>query len=156
MSLGTATYEEVWIPRVMIRRRSSDGPLASTFVGVIEPYEGASEVRSIRRLDLTTDSGELYPDACVAIEVKLKDGRTDLVVAADVENPRGLRPSLESASALFQAEWGLRLEGELCVVRRDPSGEVTGAALWKGRHVSAAEAVLDLARQTEFMEVEFS
>ena len=156
VSLGTATYEEAWIPRIMIRRQSSDGPLASTFVGVIESYEGSSAIESVRRLELSTDLGELYPDTCVAVEVALKDGRTDLIVAADVENPQSLEPSLARAGALLQVDWGLRLEGELCVVRRDPSGEVTSGVIWKGRHLSVGEAVLDLARPTEFIEVEFN
>jgi hypothetical protein len=152
VALGLTSYEEAWIPRIMVRRRSSEGPLASTFVGVIEPYEDASEVKAIRRLSLTTESGEPFPDACVAVEVALKDGRTDLIVAADTENPQGLTPSMAGSSALVQADWGLRLEGELCVVRRSPSGEVTGAALWNGSGLRVGEAALELGEETEFVE----
>src|SRR5262249_46543717 len=34
-----ATNEAAWVPRVLVRRRAEKGPLASTFVGIIEPYE---------------------------------------------------------------------------------------------------------------------
>ena len=46
--------EEVWIPRVMVRRHNAENaeiaPLASTFVSVIEPYEKTSKIAAIRRM----------------------------------------------------------------------------------------------------------
>jgi hypothetical protein len=156
VAMSTASNEEVWIPRTMVRRQSAEGPLASTFVGVIEPYEGASEIASVRRLSLETDSGEAYPDTCVAVQVELTDGRTDLIVAADVENPQGLEPCLTTAGVLVQPDWDLRLEGELCVIRRDASGEVTGVALWNGKCVKIGDAVLELAEHTAFVEAVLS
>ena len=44
-------YEEVWIPCVMVRCQlgaNGRSPLQSTFVGVIEPYEGRSNIAHIR------------------------------------------------------------------------------------------------------------
>ena len=156
VAMSTASNEEAWIPRTMVRRQSADAPLASTFVGVIEPCEGASEIASIRRLDLTTESGEAFPDTCVAVEVKLKDGRTDLIMAADIENPQELKPNLGDAGTLVQPDWDCRLEGEVCVVRRDASGEVASAAIWNGQRLNVGETVLEVEEGTGFVEAAYN
>ena len=49
-----SSTKEAWIPRLMIRRRAKGGgPLASTFVGLIEPHGGESVIRDARRLSLS-------------------------------------------------------------------------------------------------------
>ena len=40
---GTA---DAWIPSVLVRRRTEEPPLASTFAGVLEPYEGKPKVQA--------------------------------------------------------------------------------------------------------------
>ncbi|MBL8228217.1 MAG: heparinase II/III family protein [Bryobacterales bacterium] len=62
-----SSTEEFWIPTVMVRRRAAQGPLASTFVSVMEPYEGTSRIKAIRRLK--------HED--VAVEVELISGAVD-------------------------------------------------------------------------------
>lgn len=57
--------EEAWIPRVMVRRRVQDTTLSSTFVAVLEPYEGQSRIARILRTG----------PAC--IEVTACNGRCD-------------------------------------------------------------------------------
>ena len=81
---GTA---EAWIPRVIVRRRTDQPPLASTFVSVIEPYEKQPLITQIRRLELATDEGQPCPDSDVALELRLADGRRDVWVAINAENP---------------------------------------------------------------------
>ena len=73
--------DEAWIPRLMVRRQSSEAPLVSTFVSVIEPYEGTSKIASVRRVPLKA------PDTYVGLEVTLADGRRDLIYSADVQRP---------------------------------------------------------------------
>jgi hypothetical protein len=152
---GYNENEEVWIPRVMTRRRASAGPLASTFVSVIEPYEKAPGIARLRRLPLETPDGTAFPNSNVAVEAQLADGRRDLFVTADVENPNGLKPSQASGDPLVQKEWNLRLDGEMCWARRDAGGVVKRLALCRGRSVTVGGVALTLKPGTAFVEIAF-
>jgi len=152
---GYSANDEAWIPLVMVRRQGQ-APLASTFVTLIEPYDEASNISGIRRLPLETTKGERFPDPNVAVEVALADGRRDLIVAADVENPLGMIPSRAQHRVLVQREWGLRLDGELAVVRWDQSAKVQRIVLCKGSSLSVGDIVLKLKSDTDFIEVAFS
>ncbi len=151
VSLSSQSFEHAWVPRLMVRRKAKDAPLSSAFVGVIEPYTGASNIAQVRRLLLETAEGAPYPDADVAVEVELTDGRRDLFVAADMENPAG--PS--RAGGLVQKDRGLRLDGDLCWVRQDGSGEVRRVALCRGRAVCAGDVEVTLKGETSFIEIGF-
>jgi len=74
-----------WIPRIMVRRKSDKAPLASNFIAIIEPYDNKSNIRQVHRLSLQGPDGLEWPDAHVAVEVQLADGRKDLFIAADDE-----------------------------------------------------------------------
>lgn len=149
------TNQEAWIPRIMVRRQANEGPLASTFVSVIEPYEGTSSIAQIRRLTLETNDGQMYPEPNVAIEIQLDDGFCDLFVAVDVENPLSLSPSIAENRVAGVKEWGLGLDGESCMVRRDKAGEVRRIAICKGSLVTVGGDVVKLEGETDFMEVDF-
>ena len=146
---------ETWVPRIMIRRQADAAPLASTFVGVIEPYGKRSSIAKVQRLPLETASGRAYPDTNAAVEVTLADGRRDLVVAADVENPRKLTPSRAADGALVQKDWQLRLDGELCMVRRNAAGKVSRIVLCRGKSLGVGKISLTLKDGAEFVEVRF-
>lgn len=140
-----SSSETAWIPRVMVRRRAEEPPLASTFVSVIEPYEGASSISGIRRLPLETPDHSAYPGPNVAIEVQLADGRRDLFVSGDVENPRGLTPAIgRDSAALHQPDLGLTLDGEWCFARLDPRGGIERLALSRARSVQIADVRVEL------------
>ena len=62
-SRGYDDVAETWIPTVMVRRQTDAGPLASTFVAIIEPYEGRPLIQSVRRLPLRDAAGAELPDA---------------------------------------------------------------------------------------------
>lgn len=124
---------EAWVPRLIVRRRGEE-PLASTFVGVLEPYEGKSSINSISRLSLETESGVVLGDEHVAVEVVLGDGRRDLIVALDVEH---------APEVAICPEWDLLLEGELCWVRVDVRGVVERVVL-SGRNVCVGGVDVDL------------
>jgi len=117
--------EEAWIPRVKVRRSDPRGDLESTFVAVIEPYGTASNIGQIRRLPVTDAAGVGVSDLFAAIEIHLRDGRHDLIVSSFGE-PGGEAPTLTVP------EWDLETDAELCMVRRDSSGEVTRAVIGKG------------------------
>ncbi|MBM3475807.1 MAG: hypothetical protein FJX75_21275 [Armatimonadetes bacterium] len=110
---------ETWIPRLMVRRRAAQAPLQSTFVAVIEPYEGTPCIAGVRRLRLLDEMGAEYPDPNVAIEVTLADGRRDLFVTMDVENPLGLRPA---GGAIVQPYWWEQMQGDTWWLRKAADG----------------------------------
>ena len=142
--------DEVWLPRVMVRRQAEKAPL-STFVGVFEPYEGKPAIASIRRLSLQTPRGIPCRDGDVAVEIALAGGGKDLLIAADAERRlRGATP------ALVQKEWNVRLDGELCWIRRGRDGKVKQVALCRGKSVSVAGTVLKPAREAGFIEVRYT
>ncbi len=142
-----------WIPRVMVRRQTEEDTLASTFVAIIEPYEGRSNIARIQRLPLEAPDGTAYPEPNVAVEVELADGRRDLFVAVDVENPLGLSPSKTENGSVIQREWGLQLDGDLCLVRLDNAGEVKRIALCQGKSISVGRTVLKLKGYVDFIEI---
>jgi hypothetical protein len=74
------------------------------------------------------------PDGNVALRVDLADGRTDLVVALDAENPLNLRPSRADGSVHVPA-WGLVTDAELCLVRLHAAGQVEHEAQCGGAFV---------------------
>lgn len=147
--------EEAWIPTLVVRRRSTGDALSSTFISIIEPYEGKSAIARIRRLGMETRDGAAFPEANVAIEIVLSDGRRDLLVAADVENPLGLTPSKAGRGVLVQPDWGVRTDAELCLVRLTPSGEVEHIALAKGKFAAMGDTMLSLEETTDFAESHF-
>ena len=150
------TSVEAWIPRIMVRRRSNEAPLASTFVSVVEPYEDRSRIASIRRLPLHDANGARSPDPNVAVEVVLHDGSRDLLVAADVENPLGLEPAAADQRAkLVQRDWKLQLQGELCMVRRDKAGKTERLALCRAGSVTVGAVHVELEGIQEYVEIVF-
>lgn len=152
---GIDGYQEAWIPRVMTRRQAAEGPLASTFVGVLEPYEKSSRIARIRRLPLETVDGAAYPDPNVAVEITFTDGGRDLFVSADAENPLGLSPSRTVQRMLVQKGEGLRLDGELCLIRQDGSGAVRRIVLCRGRAIALGEVSVTLKQEAELIEIAF-
>lgn len=73
VNLGFSRNEEAWIPRLAVRRSASDArPLSSTFLSVIEPFDGTPFVARAVRLPVP------FP----AVETVLADGRRDLFACA--------------------------------------------------------------------------
>jgi dienelactone hydrolase len=146
---GTA---EAWIPSVLVRRRATQAPLASTFISLLEPHDGAPKVVSARRLDLRDGEGNPPPEDCVGLEVRLVDGRRDVLLSAGTKEPGEFATILEPAT-------GLRFEGELCLVRFAAAGRPVRVALARGRSLAldglrvvvktaGASLELDLANPT--------
>jgi hypothetical protein len=148
-----STSVETWIPRILVRRRSETALLASTFVSVIEPYEGESNIASIRRLPLQDADGAQYADPNVAVEIVFRDGTRDLLIAADVENPLELEPSAaKQGTWLVQPEWKLQLAGELCLVRKDKAGKLERIILCKASSVMIDDIRVELESTQDYFE----
>ncbi len=118
---GFNANDEAWIPRVMVRRaRDAAGdavgstpltpPYATTFVGVIEPYDARPIIAGARRLAL--DDARQH----VALEIQLADGRRDIVVALD--------DAAAVSRSLTRKACGFDFDGDLCLVRYDAAGHV--------------------------------
>jgi hypothetical protein len=142
-----------WIPRLIVQKSAPAEPLASTFAGVIEPYEKNSNITGIRRLKITTSQGAEYPDNTVAVEITLADGTRDIFLSADPENPLNLSPSFAENGVLVEKTHRIETDGELCFVRKSPSGKVTNIAISRGSYIRGKGFGLELKRKTEFFEM---
>jgi len=135
------SLDEAWIPRLMLRRKADEGPLETTFVSIIEPCQGQSNIASIRRLPLQARDGRVSGDENVAIEVVLADGRRDVLFSADTENPLNRKPEWSEGLKLEQPEPEMSFAGEISWSRsRDrrvehqcdlPAGEPAKTNLWE-------------------------
>ena len=130
---GYDSSQETWIPRLMVRRTADREPLASCFVGIIEPYSNQSAIQAVERL-VPTVEGKAMPDGNVALRVDLADGRADLIVVLDTENPLNLRPSRADGAVQVSA-WGLVTDAELCLVRLNAAGQVEAATRCGGTFI---------------------
>jgi hypothetical protein len=116
---GTA---DAWIPSVLVRREAVRPPLESTFVSVLEPYEIERNLERVRRLPLQDGAGRSAPDGRVGLEVRFAQGGRD-VWLADSSGGREAEAAADG-TGLVEPESGLRLDGELCVVRFDETRPV--------------------------------
>jgi oligo-alginate lyase len=123
---GTA---EAWIPSVLVRRRSAQPPLTSTFAAILEPCEGQPKLKASRRLELLNSEDQPCPDGFVAIQTHLADGSRDLLISADVES--GAAQSLP----VTEKSTGAHFEGDLCLVRLDKSSRPKRVLFCRGREL---------------------
>ena len=137
--------KEAWIPRVMVRRRSEEAPLVSTFVGVIEPYAGRPGVDRVRRLEVSAAS-QPEGEPAIGVELTLTDGRRDILLAA---NPK-LPP--ETAVSTQAGQTPLELVGRVAWVRIDKTGAVQSLALANASRLRVGELEIVLSRP-EFVEI---
>ena len=140
-AFDTISYEDGWLPCVITRRQAQEGPLASTFVAVLEPYEGTPNIASIRRLPLEVGREGLDPDVNVALEIRLADGSRDLFILMDVEDPLGLN-SHAKGQPIVQPDWKVSLGGEMCWVRCDPDGAVQRIVLGRGEAIRVGDLTM--------------
>ncbi|OHB76988.1 MAG: hypothetical protein A2W31_03450, partial [Planctomycetes bacterium RBG_16_64_10] len=148
---GTA---DAWIPRVLVRRRAEQAPLASTFVGVIEPYEQQPAIASIQRLELETADAARCAPSDVALEVRLADGRRDVLIALDVEQPPDA--ARRGAGPIVQPTTGIRIEGQLGFVRFNPAGKPQRVVLCLGKSLEVGQLRVRRTRDTGWVELDLS
>lgn len=117
---------EAWLPSLVVRRQTTGSLLSSTFVGVMEPYAGQSNVGGIRRLPLQTAAGQVAGDAHVAVVVTLEDGREDLLIsiASLADGDQRL--------TLVQPDWHCTTDADFCVIRRNSTGQIEHVFLHGG------------------------
>lgn len=143
---GFNSNSEAWIPQLLLRREGQ-APLASTFVGVLEPHDGQSNIRKITRHELRDAAGKVVTDSHVALEVELTDGRRDLLVLADVENSGDKEPVFKLPAR------DLTVSGEVGFVRLNAAAEPGHVWLGQGSRLKLKNFVLELKRPTEVFEL---
>jgi hypothetical protein len=141
---------EEWIPRVVVRRQAQPGPLASTFAGIIVPYQGECPVAAVRRLALELPDARPAAESDLALEVRPAAGGCDLVFAADVS------PAPAARERRIQKDWGLVCDGALGLVRRDAAGGIQRVALCQGSFLGVANIEIRLKTAVEFVEFVFA
>ncbi len=126
---GTA---DAWIPSVLVRRRTEKPPLASTFIGMLEPWETESHLAAIQRLELRNNESKPCPDSDVGLKIQLADGRTDWFFSRNTEDPPG------SGRPWLVAKGGeVRLNAELCLVRFSAAGKPERLLFCRGTAMGA-------------------
>jgi hypothetical protein len=145
---------EAWIPRLLVRRRAAEAPLASTFVGVLEPYEQKPNIAAVRRLGLENGDGRAAADSHVAAEIHLADGRRDVLVVADVENPQDASSAADVPTLVVKAA-GVRVDGQLAMVRFDPAGKPQRIVLCRVKSFTVGNAVIRPRRPADCIELVF-
>jgi hypothetical protein len=136
---------------VLVRRRAEQAPLASTFVGVLEPYEGESNLAKIRRLELQDARGEPCSDGDVGIEIQLAEGRRDVLISRNVE-----RESDSRATTLFEKETGARFEGDLCLVRLGATTRPERVLICRGKSLRIGKLVVQASNSRASFEIDLS
>ncbi|RJP24299.1 MAG: hypothetical protein C4527_19170 [Candidatus Omnitrophota bacterium] len=135
-----------WIPRLMIRRTQEQPPLASCFAGIIEPHEGESSIRAIRRLPLTFQGQPTPCEMCGVIQLDLKDGRRQYFAFTDsLRKPKG---------RVIQSAISLAFDAAVCLITIEPNGN-RSLALCNGSFLRFGNMELRLREDAAFMEISF-
>jgi len=134
---------ETWIPSLLVRRQDPGATLSSTFVALLEPYAGRSNLRAVTRLPLRATTGAAADDRDVAVAVQQENGRTDLLVAASADSAAGA-----GTRVLVQPEWQLSTDAEFCLVRRGAGGEIEHVFLANGKSLTCGRLRVELREVT--------
>jgi len=170
------TVEDLWIPRVWVRRTSNDAHMESLFVSVLQAYEDQPIVASARRLEVSCQDGAAAPTAA-GVEVCLADGRRDVLLvdlavepeaataatapagqpgpattARDTQPAPASQPATRRPGVLWgAAARGLWLDGRAAWVRYGADGRIERLAL-AGRSIQTPQGSLDAGASAEFVE----
>ena len=140
----------------LVVRSQKETPSATTFVGIIEPYENFSKIKSVQRLSIQSRNGSDFSDENVCLEINLLNGYKDLLIALDVENILDLTPSYSNNSIIKQTDWNIVTDAELCFIRKGRIENVEKIVLSNGSFVKMPGLKLELKHRTPIFEVEIS
>jgi oligo-alginate lyase len=141
---GYDSTTEQWIPRLVVERKTESAPLASTFVSIYEPYIGKTPVLSATRLPITTPGSDVARDTDVALQIRYPDGGYAIVVLPDPATPGTRVASLPGKRTV-------ECDGDLALLRFDPTGQVIYAGLAGGTLVKTGDFVLQSANNQPYI-----
>jgi len=139
-----------------VRRRAAEAPFASTFVGVLEPFEGGANLTSTRRLELKTSDGKPCSEGCVALEIRLAGGGRDLFLSMETGNLDNPGSSPSTNSRAIEGETGLQFEGDVCLVRLNKSNEPTRVWFCRGTSLRIGQLVIRAKEEKGSVEIDLS
>lgn len=114
---------EDWIPTLITKKTGSNG-FRSVFASVIEPFEGRSNIHSVKRYAVSDAEGK-NSENNIAIEILLENNLKDYIVISDQENGSG-----QNRQALFSVPfWKLETDARICIVRSKATIEGTSESL---------------------------
>jgi len=127
------SLQEAWLPRVMVRHRDATSPLTTTFVSLIEPYDGKTGplIKQARRLPVQHTGGDAS-DSSVAMRIDLADGRSDLLVSNDV------------SETTTEPHDNIVTDARLLFVRRDHTGHPIMISICDGKMFQAGSLKVQL------------
>lgn len=141
---GYSSLDETWIPRVMVRRKSDKAPLESTFVSVLEPYEGSPTVLSVERIPIMTN-GE--PAEGVAVRVDRGEAGRDILILRNSE-----ATDSKKQPKIYQSDSNLSFNGDLCFVRMNQPGRIERIVAMGGTQLLVGNVMLVDANEMGFRE----
>ncbi|MBN1293293.1 MAG: heparinase II/III family protein [Candidatus Latescibacteria bacterium] len=142
---------ELWIPRILVRRKTEQAPLSSTFVSIIEPYESFSKIKHVERYPLTDVTGKTMADGNVAVEVELIDGRRHVMLSAD----NGNSPDKMSSGRILALEkLDVQFDGDLCLLCYDEDGNIERLSLYGGTVLKAGDVEVISDGSREYLELQ--
>jgi hypothetical protein len=141
VDIGLFGAESRWIPSLFVQREGA-APLASTFVSVIEPYEGQRGFESMERLD--SPQSDLPEDGYVGVVLNRTDGGREVFLY-------GLNGA---QSELTHSDAGVNAVGELVYLSFTATG-LARAAVWNCQSLRIGEWKLEFAPDTGYMEIDF-
>ncbi|MBN2327684.1 MAG: heparinase II/III family protein [Candidatus Omnitrophica bacterium] len=128
-----------WIPRLMIRRRTSAAPLSTLFAGILEPYENRPLIEKAGRM------GDFDRDKCIALIIELTDGRKQIFMYNDFT---------QGDRILTIRKDGGRLESDAEIaflsLRND---KIEYACLCNGSWIRYKEQTIELDEKAAFQEI---
>lgn len=158
---GYNSIDEDWIPRLMLRRKcggEGDNLLQTTFAGIIEPCCGQTNISAVKRLELGYEGKGAAAcgrcDADIAVQIDFRDGRSDLVISADVEDPAGCKGGLQGLR-LMQNDWKVSTDCELLLLRKSRDGRLERIAACGGSYLRIGEDIINLDGPDGFSEIAY-
>lgn len=133
---GYNATEELWVPRLVVRRRGVD--LSSAFLSILAPHDGAPALSGARRLSTerrTSSGSQAAPYGDAALEVRRSDGQTDIVIIGD---------AAAGPARIWIPERQVEVDPGLCRITLDRDGAPRYISLSGGAGITCGEVQLRL------------
>ncbi len=145
VDVGLYGSESRWIPRVLLRRESDTAPLASTFVAVVEPYEGNRAIESIERIAVPSVTPEQDEEPYLCVVVHRTDGIREVFLYAIGDSPLAMELPGEDVHA----------HGTMALLTIAQT-QLLRAALWNVDTITVGSLRMDLTANPELIEIDFT
>jgi len=143
------------IKSLMIRNKN-DSSAATTFVGILEPYENKSKIHSVNRISLKAEEGEIFSDKDVCVGVNFINKENDIIIVRDSENGIKLTSFLITNLSVFPQESSIKTDAELCLIRTGEDKKIKKLVIANGSKLIMAGIELELKSIVPIFEIDVS